>query len=358
MFDVSTRESLSKFHNTVKPMALRWSPVGNALAMIDADGRFAIIDNPIPAHMAPPFGSAPAPVTAAASKPAPAAPKSAAGAAAGTTAAPAAANTSASGAGESSDDEVGDAPVVRRRATTRRLRAAGSTGGADSVAAVKARLGLLQDSDEEFDESKAFLEAQAELERAAREREGRSAEAVTVQHVPVVTARHPVVQPGATPEGLKRRFLAWNAVGSITTRDEATYSSIEVEFSDSSANRPVRFTDHYGFAIAAMCTCALLLLLLLLVVVVVLSPRRCVAHVLPVARSTQRSGVRQQIRGCHRGRGRDSSCGGERGCWRGRGWRTQAASRGRHCQHHLLQALPRLGAQERVGGAAALWRER
>lgn len=65
-------------------------------------------------------------------------------------------------------------------------------------------------------------------------------------------------QSGATPlksssdQYKKRRYLAWNGVGSITSKHEGTYHNIEVLFSDTNNRKPVRLNDHYHFTMGAL----------------------------------------------------------------------------------------------------------
>tara|TARA_B100000524_G_scaffold338016_1_gene229126 strand:- start:1020 stop:2636 length:1617 start_codon:yes stop_codon:yes gene_type:complete len=61
-----------------------------------------------------------------------------------------------------------------------------------------------------------------------------------------------VLLPGSTPPKNGRRFLLWNLVGMISSREEPTYSAVEVEFSDAERHRTLRLTDHYSFSIAAL----------------------------------------------------------------------------------------------------------
>ena len=56
----------------------------------------------------------------------------------------------------------------------------------------------------------------------------------------------------STPAVAKRRFLAYNSLGQITSRDETTYHVVEIEFADVNTGRPVRFNDYNGFTMAAM----------------------------------------------------------------------------------------------------------
>ncbi len=59
-------------------------------------------------------------------------------------------------------------------------------------------------------------------------------------------------QPSSTPGENRRRFLTWNMVGVIISRDEHIYNTIDIEFHDSAKNRPGRVTDHYGFTMGAL----------------------------------------------------------------------------------------------------------
>lgn len=72
------------------------------------------------------------------------------------------------------------------------------------------------------------------------------------QLLPRQPQRQPVLMPGATPETEERRFLAWNSIGSITFRSEDTHNSVEIDFANSVDHRRVRFSDHYGFTMAAL----------------------------------------------------------------------------------------------------------
>ena len=49
-----------------------------------------------------------------------------------------------------------------------------------------------------------------------------------------------------------RRYLAWNSVGSITSRKEPGQNIVDVDFVDSQMHRSVHFTDPYGFTMATL----------------------------------------------------------------------------------------------------------
>ncbi|GBG32000.1 WD repeat-containing protein 1 [Hondaea fermentalgiana] len=69
---------------------------------------------------------------------------------------------------------------------------------------------------------------------------------------PAQFQRQGVLMPGATPDSEERRFLAWNSVGSVTLRTEETHNSVEIDFANTVDHRRVRFSDHYGFTMAAL----------------------------------------------------------------------------------------------------------
>ncbi len=50
----------------------------------------------------------------------------------------------------------------------------------------------------------------------------------------------------------KRRFMAYTTLGFITSRAEAAFNAIEIEFADVNTHRAVRFNDYSGFTMAAM----------------------------------------------------------------------------------------------------------
>jgi hypothetical protein len=67
------------------------------------------------------------------------------------------------------------------------------------------------------------------------------------------TLAQPPFQPGSTPSDASgRRFLVWNHVGAIVSRAESAFSSIEIEFADTSKHRSIRITDQYNFTRAAL----------------------------------------------------------------------------------------------------------
>ncbi|ORZ26584.1 WD40-repeat-containing domain protein [Lobosporangium transversale] len=70
----------------------------------------------------------------------------------------------------------------------------------------------------------------------------------------VAKALHPRFQPGSTAERDKRRYLAFNLLGLITTVDHGNHATVSVEFHDKLTHRGYHFTDgsHYTMACLGM----------------------------------------------------------------------------------------------------------
>eukprot|EP00940_MAST-03C_sp_MAST-3C-sp2_P001701 g1701.t1 len=252
LWDLKQRDSIGKYECEAQPMTLMWSPVANAFSVIDMDGRYAICENAVPSHMSSPC--------------APAMPKKSEDAATKTD------ETSTSDVrspakrkktektkkdsyktvvsdddDDDDDDDEDDGIVMRKR--LKKIRDAD-----DSVAALREELGLdpLKDddeSDEEHDQDDSASEDEEnEMLKRANER---AAQWANLPPPPTRTLQ-PVIQPGSTPVQNDRRFLVWNSVGSIVSRVEDTFCSLEIDFSDRSKHRAIRMTDHYRFSVAAL----------------------------------------------------------------------------------------------------------
>jgi chromosome transmission fidelity protein 4 len=59
-------------------------------------------------------------------------------------------------------------------------------------------------------------------------------------------------QPTATPMRNSRRYLAFNAIGSLVTIDQESHQSISFESFDTGARRNWRFVDHFGYNMASI----------------------------------------------------------------------------------------------------------
>lgn len=69
---------------------------------------------------------------------------------------------------------------------------------------------------------------------------------------PLPSSIHEPFLPGSTPFVGNYRYLTWNAIGCITSRQDEGYWSVEVEFADKNFHHPIRFIDETGFTMAAL----------------------------------------------------------------------------------------------------------
>jgi WD40 repeat protein len=74
-----------------------------------------------------------------------------------------------------------------------------------------------------------------------------------------VTSSNQFIQPPFQPSSTtydekRRRYLVWNAVGSMVSRDEDIGNRIEIKFADTSHNKNESFNDNYGFELGALST--------------------------------------------------------------------------------------------------------
>merc|ERR1712166_882919 len=103
----------------------------------------------------------------------------------------------------------------------------------------------LEDDDGEY---KKELDAERTQEDAMIE-EVLGKEAPALQ----LSERQAAFQPGSSADlTQKRRFLAWNLIGQIVTRNEDSYHTVEIEFSDTTTGRPVYIRDHRAFNLGSM----------------------------------------------------------------------------------------------------------
>lgn len=66
--------------------------------------------------------------------------------------------------------------------------------------------------------------------------------------IPTINMQDPFQPSCSKPDSLLRRYLVWNHVGNITSRDESVSNRIEIRFSNSFGNnRQEAFPDTYGF---------------------------------------------------------------------------------------------------------------
>ena len=263
LWDTNSHEDIMRYSGSALPAGLAWSPIANAFCFVDRDGKYAVVNAPVPAHL-------PSAVDAIVAVKAE---EEAASAKAATEPSPAAAAAAAMAAADDDDTAEGaaaagendDTSPVRKKSGKRRLRPAVAKQR-DSVESVRASLGLSRDGDDsdehDVDDESDLLDAMlarghgvspgnavggAATAPVAAIGSGISAAMLEAMLGAHAAPMQPSFQSGATPLINSRRFLAWNTVGSIISRDENEFNSVEIEFADSSTNRTVRMSDHYKF---------------------------------------------------------------------------------------------------------------
>eukprot|EP00941_MAST-03F_sp_MAST-3F-sp1_P001830 g1830.t1 len=256
LWDCEQRDSIGKYRSDAQVCGIAWNPCENSFATIDVEGQFSVVSEPIPSHMPAPFGLAKGQTAGEAKKAAALAAEKKKAEQEAAKKAKESATPSAAGRAklDDLDDEEEDAiiPSARKRKRLRR------SGVDTSVASLKEEYGLDNDaSDSEFesaDEAEAAAAAAAEGFHRARDEDGMEVvkERPRRRRGPVGPVPQPPIQSGSTPVREQRRFLCWNSVGSIISRDEGAFSALEFDFSDRTKHRPLRMTDHYNFDCAAL----------------------------------------------------------------------------------------------------------
>ena len=100
--------------------------------------------------------------------------------------------------------------------------------------ATKGRLRHLIDSDSEEED----VDATADTYRTAVEEDGTGVPSGGAEYLPAPEIyRQEPFQPGSTTPDGPRRFMCWNNVGIIQSREEETSCSIDVEFHNAALHR-------------------------------------------------------------------------------------------------------------------------
>ncbi|KAG8457293.1 hypothetical protein KFE25_001030 [Diacronema lutheri] len=263
VWDVREKHTLANVRCDAPITSLAWSPVHNALAYATADGTMAVWDGVVPSHFPHPAIATHA--------------EHAKGGAAGGGAGGAddnedaldAAILEALGDADADPAELAPTPAPARAAAGARAARAPPPAAAAAPPARRRLQATAEGGDDDDDvddmlglESKEAKAAElAELEMAiAREerlralRDGQRAAAQPAP-APAVEAScaQASVQPGSTPWHNKRRFLAYNLLGSVTSRDEDTACTVEVTFADADRGRSLPGkVDPYHSSMAAL----------------------------------------------------------------------------------------------------------
>ncbi|PKI70341.1 hypothetical protein CRG98_009221 [Punica granatum] len=227
IWDVEKKQDIDrqKFDESICSMA--WKPIGNALGVIDAMGKYGIWESVIPSSMKSPTEG----ISNSQSKnsnglvffeeeekeeePGP--------------------SGSLSDVGE---DSFGESPPSRKR-----LRKQSVTEE-------------FWEDDDAFEEISLPSKLKAQKTAATKHKEGPDKVKECVRNVTSLERpkMQDAFQPGSTPaQPGKRRFLCYNMVGSITTIEHEGYSHIEVDFHDTGRGpRVPSMTDHFGFTMASL----------------------------------------------------------------------------------------------------------
>jgi hypothetical protein len=229
------------------------------VSFIDEAGQLGTWQKPVPTHLPSPVGDAEgalaapvAPAAAAAVLP------SAAAAAEPTGAAGAAAGDSPAKAADDDDDAVVDddadadgAAGGGRRRLRKVLHDSDDGGFSDHDDDEAAEAALLAEQ-LKLHGPRAVGQALDGLKSAGGGAGALGKAAAALAAMPVGAAAQDVLYPSSTPMKNNRRFLLWNLTGMVITRDENTYSAVEVDFNNTEQHRTLRLTDHYNFSMAAL----------------------------------------------------------------------------------------------------------
>jgi len=243
VWDITTRESIIKTKSSCLVSDISWSPCENSIAWIDIEGMYGVRESIIPSHMSNPYAN----------------PSSKVNEPTKTSMSSLKTPTKSS---KKVDDYDADEEALLLASKTKMKRLKKTTPSNKSVAATKAKYGLLMDSDNE-DEGNISLEEEVNgmnnYDYYQTPTVPTAPPSKNSEQVNYTTPPQPSFHPGSTPlhsgiggvASIKRNFLTWNCVGSIISRDDEVHSSVEIDFSDKS-HRTIRFTDHYNFYIAAL----------------------------------------------------------------------------------------------------------
>ncbi|GMI78175.1 Enhancer Of Lhp1 [Hibiscus trionum] len=224
IWDVKRKQDIDrqKFDDRICCMA--WKPIGNALAVIDAMGKYGVWESVVPSSMKSPTEDIPN-------------------------------SQSRNSNGLLFFDEE-----------DQELSMSGSLSdlGEDShgESAPPNRKRLRKQTVIEFDQHEDVYdglslgpkaEPQRKVHRVNKENSDKEKDALKTM-MPFRPKMQEAFQPGSTPlQPGKRHFLCYNMLGSITTIKHDEYSHIEIDFHDTSTGpRVPPMTDHYGFTMASL----------------------------------------------------------------------------------------------------------
>eukprot|EP01119_Soliformovum_irregulare_P013212 TRINITY_DN349_c0_g2_i1.p1 TRINITY_DN349_c0_g2~~TRINITY_DN349_c0_g2_i1.p1 ORF type:complete len:930 (-),score=358.03 TRINITY_DN349_c0_g2_i1:46-2835(-) len=194
IWNISTKESLHSYKHDSFISGLSWSPKTNAIAMIDVCGQYGIWENPIPTKFPNPFSISNLKIQKT--------------------------ETDFNSLFNDNDD-MDDLDDVE-----------GKPSEVPVVADLDAIDGL---SDDEIVYEKKSKKIQRKFPDQAP--------AVAVD---ISENLQPPFQPSSTQGQRGKRFLCFNKLGSITLKEETTHVNIQVDYHNSTKNRPMKLTDRNG----------------------------------------------------------------------------------------------------------------
>ncbi|CAA7407757.1 unnamed protein product [Spirodela intermedia] len=220
IWDVDLRQDIDRQKFDERISCLAWKPTGNALAVIDAMGKFGIWELPVPSFMKSPTEDVPDP------------------------------QTKKHGSLFFDEDDEEDS-------SSGSLNDAGEDCLDESEPASHKRLrkrSKLNDNLNEDDGGEDDLLYAIESRDRRRNRRRTESMAVSGSAKLKSSRIQEAFQPCSTPEQSgKRRFLCYNMLGTITTMDNEGYSHIEVDFHDTGrSSRVPSMTDFFGFTVASL----------------------------------------------------------------------------------------------------------
>ncbi|XP_050220209.1 protein ENHANCER OF LHP1 1 [Mercurialis annua] len=225
IWDVKKKQDIDrqKFDDRVSCMA--WKPVGNALAVIDINGKYGLWESVVPSSMKSPTEDIP--------------------------------NLQLKkNNGLLLFNEEDDEPSVSGS-----LSDLGEDSLDESELQSRKRSRKSSEFDEVSDEDvkgemKLFskTEPRKKVHRVGKDNLDKGNEALRSTSTSVKSKLQEAFQPGATPaQPGKRRILCYNMLGTITTMECDGYSHIEIDFHDTSRGpRVPAMTDHFGFTVASL----------------------------------------------------------------------------------------------------------
>lgn len=230
IWDIDQRQDIDRQKFEDRICCVAWKPNGNALAVIDVMGKFGVWESPVPSSMKSPVDGMP--------------------------------NSNVNGLLLFEDEEEeGDNDYHNRLGKSESLDddIEGSLGEPFSVSRKRSRKKsrVEENSDDDIDGEEGLIrEIESKKRKSTKQKESlcNGTEDCAISKGSIRLKMQEAFQSGSTPfQNGKRRFLAYNMLGSITTIENEAYSHIEVDFHDTGRGARVpAMTDHFGFTMAAL----------------------------------------------------------------------------------------------------------